>query len=171
MRTMSDSAVDQPLSKPERRLLIALAQYPKGLMKERLAILSDHTLNGTFYNRLGALRSRGAVSPSGTNPIAITGSGIELLGSFEALPVGAVLRQHWLRKVSNGEAKILQVLILSYPDSVDKPVLAEASGHTLNGTFYNRLGALRTKGLVTPAATPPRASDELFEEYERAAGA
>lgn len=149
---------------PERKILTALAQYPDGLTKQRLGALAGYTVNGNFYNLLGALRAKGAVTPKGVDPIAITNEGLETLGPFEPLPTGRALREYWLNKISAPEAKVLKVLFDAYPAEMTKEDLASQSGYVVNGNFYNLLGGLRSRGLMTPKGTSPRAAHEMFEE-------
>jgi hypothetical protein len=154
---------DDRLAPFERKMLTALAQYPAGLAKERLAIMVGAHLNGTFYNNLGALRSRGLASDKSVNPIQITDAGLGALGPFDPLPTGAELRLYWIQRLSRSEGRMLEYLCGVYPESLSKEDLAAQCGMQLNGTFYNALGALRGRGLATPAKTPIAAAKELFE--------
>lgn len=146
----------------ERKLLIALAQFPDGLSIQRLSFLSGYTINGRFNNLLGGLRTRGLISPARVKPITITDAGKKALGSYEALPTGGALREYWIEKVGSSEGRVLRILIDAYPKAVPVDQLASRAGYTVNGRFNNILGHLRSVGLMTPARTPPRASEELF---------
>jgi hypothetical protein len=144
-----------------RKLLIALAQHG-GMDTDRLAALSGHQLNGTFYNKLGALRTAGYVTAAKVQPIEITPEGREFLGPYDPLPVGKELRQWWLNRVGSARAKMLEVLFEKWPQPLSSDELASLSGHQRNGTYYNKLGALRTLGIVAPAGQPIKAMDFLF---------
>jgi hypothetical protein len=143
-----------------RKILIALAQHG-GMGADRLAALSGHQLNGTFYNKLGSLRTAGYVTPARVVPIEITPEGRAFLGPFDPLPTGEALQRYWLERVG-ASATILRVLLTQFPHPVSPDELAKRSGHQLNGTFYNKLGSLRTLGLVTPARQPIKAMDFFF---------
>jgi hypothetical protein len=148
-----------------RKILTVLAQYPEGMGLDRLAILSTSTVNGHFNNTLGSLRSSGYVTAARITPIQITQEGLSALGSYDPMPTGEALRQYWLNRMGSGiGSKILRVLIENYPNPISLDGLAKASSGTLNGHFNNTVGSLRTMGLMTPARTPIRASEHLFEE-------
>ena len=63
--------VDRPngslkLASGERRILIALAQYPMGRSKVQVALLTGYAATGGgFNNYLGALRTRGLIEGDG----------------------------------------------------------------------------------------------------------
>ncbi len=148
-----------------RKILTVLAQYPVGMNLDRLAILAGSTVNGHFNNTLGSLRTGGFVSPARVTPIQITQDGFNALGHYDPLPVGAELRKYWIRCLGNGMgSKILRALIAQYPETISLDELAAACESTVNGHFNNSIGSLRTMGLMTPARTPIKASDYLFEE-------
>src|SRR6266849_8675143 len=67
-RVASAESLDGPpkLSAGERRILTALAQYPKGRSKVQVAVLAGYAATGGgFNNYLGALRSRGLIEGYG----------------------------------------------------------------------------------------------------------
>lgn len=142
-------AGDVTISGGERRILTALAQYPGGRSKVQVAILAGYAHNGGgFNNYLGALRGKGWLEGDRDN-LKITDAGIEALGSFEPLPTGQALVEHWHRSLSKAERLILNALIAVYPDTLGKVELAEQTGYeSSGGGFNNALGKLRTLELI-----------------------
>lgn len=152
-----------PVSGMARKIMTVLAQHQAGMGLDRLAILAGSTVSGHFNNTLGGLRSSGYVTPARVIPIQATREGLAALGSYEPLPTGRALRQYWLNRMSGGlQGKIFQALIDTYPRTLALEELAAACGSTVSGHFNNTVGSLRTMGLMTPARTPIKASDDLF---------
>jgi uncharacterized protein len=152
------------LKTPERRILTVLAQRPEGVNDlQRLATLAGYTVNGHFNNVLGNLRTKEYVSPARVMPIQITNEGVSALGEFDPSPTGKALQRWWLQRLATPEKRILEALIANYPDPIELSELAKAAGYTVNGHFNNVIGGLRTKGLMTPAYAPIKASDDLFD--------
>jgi hypothetical protein len=151
------------LSKAERLILTALAQYPDGRTKKQVAILTGYAVNGGgFGNAIGALRSKGYLEGT-ADQLTITDSGIAALGTFTPLPRGDALLQHWYRQLGKAERKCLEVLASEYPVSIGKEELAERAGYEVRGGgFGNALGRLRTLELIHgyPLLS---ASGDLFE--------
>jgi hypothetical protein len=150
-RATSAHSFDEPWRLPsgERRILTALAQYPHGRSKARVAVLAGYALNGGgFNNYLGALRSRGLIKGDGDR-LTITDAGIEALGSWEPLPTGPALVDYWRGRLGKAERLILETLTKAYPDGLTKEEVAIKAGYEANGGgFNNALGRLRTLELV-----------------------
>jgi uncharacterized protein len=156
------TASGEKLSKSERKVLIALAQYPAGRTKVQIAILTGYAHNGGgFNNSISALRSRGLLEGSGES-MTITRAGLGALGSYDPLPSGRALADHWMGQLSKAEKSALQVLIDVYPRALDKATLAIRAGYEANGGgFNNALSRLRTLELITGRGEM-RASEDLF---------
>lgn len=157
------AGADSKLSGGERKILTALAQYPDGLTKRRLALLAGYTIGGGgFNNYLSSLRSRGFMDGRGDS-LRITDGGRVALGKFEPLPTGGELRSYWLHQVGKAERAALQVLIDAYPHSLDKTTIAERAGYEAGGGgFNNALSRLRTLELIDGRGELT-AARELFE--------
>ena len=147
-----------------RKILTVLAQYPQGMGVDRLAILANSTVNGHFNSSVSSLRTSGYLTPARVSPIQITQEGIAALGDYEPMPVGEGLRQYWMNRLGGLGSKILRSLIAQYPDPISVEDLAASCDSTVNGHFNSTVSSLRTMGLMTPARTPIKASDYLFEE-------
>lgn len=155
-------AASTPLSKAERLVLTALAQYPRGRTKAQVAILTGYAVNGGgFNNAISACRSRGYLEGSG-DALTITDAGRKALGPFQALPRGKALLQHWLGQLGKAERAALQSLADVYPKALDKAALAARAGYEANGGgFNNALSRLRTLELISGRGEL-RASEDLF---------
>lgn len=150
------------LSKAERLILTALAQYPQGRTKVQVAVLTGYAhTGGGFNNALGALRSRGEIQ--GSDTIFATERGLTTLGEYEPLPTGPALLEHWRSRLSKAERAILEAAAGIYPAALTKEDVAAATGYEASGGgFNNALGKLRTLELITGRGEI-RASESLFE--------
>jgi hypothetical protein len=164
-RVASGENLDEPLklAAGERRILTALAQYPQGRSKVQVAVLTGYTATGGgFNNYLGALRSRGLMEGEGDR-LTITEAGIQVLGSWEALPTGTGLIDYWRGRLGKAERLILETLARVYPAGLDKEEVAAQAGYEAKGGgFNNALGRLRTLELVQGRAEL-KASENLFD--------
>ncbi len=144
-----------------RRMLIALAQRP-GLSAKQVGVRAGlSSSSGTFGTYLGRLRASGWVTGD-RNRLEITQSGIAVLGSYDRLPEGRDLLEHWIRELGDsGAARMLRVLVDRGPMSAERlGQVAEVS--PTSGTFGTYLGKLRTLELVNGPRGELRASEELF---------
>lgn len=137
------------LPKAERAILAALAQYGRSLDKSRLALIAGYSAGGGgFNNALSNLRTANRVE--GSDPITITAQGLADLGSYQRLPTGVKLLEHWIshKRVDKAMRLILGELA-KRRSSVEKTHLAVATGYAASGGgFNNALSKLRTLGLV-----------------------
>lgn len=154
-------AGDTSLPGGERKLLIALAQYPSGRTKQQVAILTGYAHNGGgFNNYLGSLRSKGLIAGE-REALTITDAGVAALGEFTPLPSGRALFDHWQSQLGKAEREILRVLFEEWPDARPKEYVAVKAGYQPNGGgFNNALGKLRTLDLIEGRAKL-KASDQL----------
>lgn len=139
---------DVKLSGGERKILAALAQYPRGRSKTQVAILTGYShKGGAFNNYLSALRSKGLIEGSGEN-LRITERGLAT-GPYEPLPSGREFIEFWMRQLGKAERAILASLIEVYPSSLTKEDVARVAGYEPNGGgFNNALSKLRTLELI-----------------------
>jgi len=151
------------LAAGERRILTALARYPQGRSKVQVAVLTGYAATGGgFNNYLGALRSRRLIEGDGDR-LMITETGIQSLGSWEPLPTGPNLIDHWRGRLGKAERLILETLTQVYPDALSKEEVAAKAGYEPNGGgFNNALGRLRTLEVVQGRGQL-QASDNLFD--------
>lgn len=155
---------DGRLSKAERLILTALAQYPAGRTKIQVAVLTGYAHSGGgFNNAISSLRGKALIDGHGDN-LRATETGIATLGDFEPLPTGDALLQHWRGQLGKAEREILDVLAVRYPDRLTKEQIAAEtpSQYTpAGGGFNNAISRLRTLELVEGRGDL-KASDDLF---------
>jgi len=157
----SDSPVEA-IGVGERKILLAIAQHPKGLTREQLGIITGYrrSTRNTYLQRLAAAS---LVTMNGDR-IHLTNEGgtISMGENDQPPPTGAALREFWLDKLGQGgERRILEFLIEIFPKSIEREALSEQLGYARSSrnTYLQRLAAGH---LVTSIGTTVRASDELF---------
>lgn len=151
---------DSPLRGGERLILIATAQYPGGVTREQLTILSGYKRSSrdTYIQRLQA---RGLVTAT-RDRITATQQGIEVLGNdYEPLPTGQALIDYWMRRLSGGEKAIFEIVIQEYPNAVSRNSLDEPIGYKRSSrdTYIQRLKA---RQLIEESGNSIKANDHLF---------
>ena len=146
----------------ERKILGCVAQYPDGVTREQLTVLTGYKRSSrdTYIQRL---RQAGHVSVDGGRIVA-SADGVRFLGDdYEPLPTGAELREHWLRTLPEGEMRLLSLLLDAWPDGVSRDDLSEITGYKRSSrdTYLQRL---RSRQLIDTSRGDPRAVDTLFED-------
>jgi hypothetical protein len=156
----SSSGPGEDLPKGERVVLIAVAQYPDGVTREQLTVLTGYKRSSrdTYLQRL---RERGHVEPTG-DVIRATDAGVAALGDFEPLPTGDALLLHWLGRLPEGERRVLEVVVGAYPKAVDRDKISDVTDYKRSSrdTYLQRLGA--RKLITTEGRGGVRAAEELF---------
>lgn len=156
-RTAIGTGQGEKLKAAERALLTVCAQK-RSVTKVQLSILSGYSIrSSSFSNALGALRSKGYVEKG--EPIRITDIGLKALGSYEPLPSGRQLIEHWMGQLKQAERELLRVVVRR--GSVSKEQLSKESNYSAtSSSFSNALGRLRSLELVE-RGDPIRLSDSL----------
>lgn len=150
----------EELPKGEAAVLQACIQYPDGLRREQLTVLTAYK-RSSRDSYIQRLRERGFVEADGDRVIA-TDAGRAAMPDAEPLPTGEELQEFWRNKLPAGERKILEVLIDKYPDSIARGDLDEPTGFQ-RSSRDSYLQRLRAKQLITePSRGEVRASEELF---------
>jgi len=163
--TKSDKPAGQSapsaLPRGEETILAALIQYPNGLRREQLTVLSGYKRSSrdTYLQRL---RERGYVVADGDRLMA-TAEGAAAVLHVQPLPTGAALREHWLSRLPQGERAILEVLIARYPAPVERSALDELTPYKRSSrdTYLMRLAAKEL--VVSVGRGAVKASEELFD--------
>jgi hypothetical protein len=157
--TRSNGASD-PLPKGETATLAACIQFPDGLRREQLTVLTGYKRSSrdAYIQRL---RERGYVDTSGDR-VAATDAGITALPDAEPLPTGVALQEYWLARLPEGERKILTVLIEREGQPIARADLDELTGYQRSSRDAY-LQRLRAKQLVIEASRGEvSASENLF---------
>jgi uncharacterized protein len=154
---------DTRLPKGEHHILRAIAQYPDGVGREMLTVLTGYKRSSrdTYIQRL---RERRLIDLE-HDKIVATPDGTRALGSdFEPLPTGHALQTYWLSRLPSGEREVLTVLIGRYPDSVERSDIDEATGYKRSSrdTYIQRLRSRQLVEVVGQGHV--RATQVLFEE-------
>lgn len=147
------------LPKGETAILSALIQFPEGLQREQLTVLTTYK-RSTRDRYLQYLQEKGLVSANGGTCV-VTDAGREALPNAQPLPTGEELRAHWLTKLPLGERVILEALIERHPESVSREELSEITGYK-RSTRDRYLQYMQLKMIVATDSTGVRASDNLF---------
>lgn len=140
------AAPSNGLGAGERQVLIAIAQYPDGADRELIGILTGYkrSTRDAYIQRLVA---RGYVGQLGSGLIQAGEEGIAILGSdFEPLPTGDALREWWLRRLPEGERKVLEAIIRGW---TNREQISENTGYK-RSTRDAYIQRLATRKLVRP---------------------
>lgn len=159
--------VTQALGMKERKVLTALAQFPAGLTKAKLALLSEYSMGAsTIGVALSELRRRGYVERGGY-PARITDEGLRAIGPVDAPPRGPDLLSWWYERLGKKERLVAQALVDAYPDALDDEQLARITGYSIEAsTIGVALSTLRKAEVVERPTTrggPARLTDEFAE--------
>lgn len=141
------------LSRPQQGILNALAAFEAcGIdapLKHNVAVFSDASpKSSAFANNLGSLRSRGLIDYPRGGAVSLTDEGRALtvrplLSSLDDLH-GA-----WRSKIPGPQWRIIERLLLVYPDDIERDELAQlADASATSSAYANNLGALRSLGLI-----------------------
>ena len=143
----------------ERKILEACIQYPHGLQRDQLTVLSGFK-KSTRDAYIFRLKEKGLVDSSG-NAIIATQGGIDYLPDAQALPTGDNLRQYWLNKLPLGEKACLEVLLAAFPSPVGRDYISDQTGYK-KSTRDAYLFRLSAKELVEDSGRGMvRASDTI----------
>lgn len=160
-RANGSGAHGEPLPKGERRILAACIQFPAGLRREQLTVLTTFK-RSTRDRYILYLKEKGYVDQVG-EVVNATDAGRAALPDAEPLPTGEALRDYWLARLPEGERKILEALIAAYPKAIQRDDLSEATGYQ-RSTRDRYLLYMRNKQLIEePSRGEVRASEGLFE--------
>lgn len=153
------------LNSGERRILLALAQrHPMWTTDAQIGTLSGFTASGgTFRNYYRNLRRLGMIQENG-NRILITEAGLSNVDPAELeKPADAI--ELWRSSLIEGERKMLDFLIKSYPKKVSQEELGEVTGYAASGgTFRNYYRNLRRNGLLEEEGDSVRLGEMIMKE-------
>lgn len=155
-----DGTSDESLTPGEKIILRACAQYPNGLMRTQITVLSGYA-RSTRNKYLQYLQAKGFVTQQGEKVMA-TEDGINALGDFEPLPSGQDLQQYWLNQLSEGESNILKVLIDEHPEYVQRDTISDRTGYA-RSTRNKYLQYMKAKEIIQTSGDGVKASDDLFD--------
>lgn len=163
-KQMNGSGDGESMSKAERAFLTVMAQRRKPLTRRKVAIFSGYSVNSRHVDHtLQSLRRRGWIE--GTNDaLKISGDGAHALGRYEKLPVGAELRDQWLRELDKAGRAFFATLCDAYPRSMTRAELAEKNNYSTSSRHVDHtLQRLRSLELAVGKNDAIKASGALFE--------
>jgi len=157
----SSSDDDGTLPIGEQAILRALIQFPDGLQRSQLTVLTGYKTS-TRNAYIARLTQKGFVEANLVLVFA-TGAGRAAMPNAEPLPTGEALRDFWYRELPDGECAVLKQLVQVYPQTIDRPSITDATGYKPS-TRNAYLARLRAKQLVVEVNREDvRASETLFE--------
>jgi hypothetical protein len=155
----SSSTVDLPPG--EAATLEALIQYPDGLERSQLTVLTGYKRSSRDAY-IVRLKQRGFVEVVGDR-VQATDAGIAARPNARPLPTGAELQQFWFSRLPEGERKVLEVLVGVYPEPIERVAIDESTGYQRSSRDAY-LVRLRAKQLVEDVGRGSvKASQTLFE--------
>lgn len=154
-----DQSTDPSLPKGEAAILSALIQYPDGLDRSQLTVLTGYkrSTRDAYIQRLG---ERGYATASGGR-VQVTPDGQAALPNVKPLPTGEALQEFWQSRLPEGERAILDVLIGAYPEAVSRDEISEITGYkrSTRDAYIQRMTA---KQIIDVKAGGVSASENLF---------
>jgi uncharacterized protein len=148
-------------------MLAALASFhPTPLTKSQLATLAGYSpRSSTTRNYVSALRVAGHLRMPTPSTFGLTASGLAAAGPAPRPATTEELLELWCPRVTSGPAKILRLLVETYPAGLSKEDIERATGYSAtSSTMRNYLSKLRANGLMASDERGYRASDTLFPE-------
>jgi len=159
------AAANGALPKGEAITLTAVAQYPHGVTREQLTVVTGYK-RSTRDAYLQRLREKGYVDQSADRIVPTAAGRAALPPDFEPLPTGAALQRHWLERLPEGERRILELLLPAWPEPVDRAAISDATGYARSSrdAYIQRL---RARQVVETIGSGVKGSDALFESEVR----
>lgn len=144
----------------EAKILAACIQYPAGLDREQLTVLTGYKKSSrdAYVNRLSM---RGYVETT-TGKVSATDAGRRAMPDAQPLPTGPALQRHWLERLPAGESKILGHLLSFYPGHCSRDEISRATGYKKSSrdAYLNRLAK---RELIDVRGGEVRATEVLFQ--------
>lgn len=148
------------LPKGEHAILTAACQYPDGVTRQQLTILTAYKRSSrdAYIQRL---REKGLVQLRGDLVIAAEGAELHL-GDFEPLPTGRELREYWANRLPAGEQAFFLALVDAHPDGLTRDQLSEITEYKRSSrdAYLQRMSA---KKIIEITGGSVRAADFLFD--------
>lgn len=147
----------------ERACLISIAARSEGATRAQVTIETGYK-RATRDAYILRLKGRSLVEQNGERVIA-TAAGVAALGSdYAPLPSGDELRSTVLGRLPEGERKVLEVLISSWPNAVTRDDIETETGYkrATRDAYILRLRVRELVEVVGPGAV--KASADLFNE-------
>jgi hypothetical protein len=158
---------DRRGSGAELRILKVLAQrHPARLSDAQWATLAGmKRTGGTWSTYKSRLRTAGHIEQGGDKLFAVTRAGLRAADHVPAAPASAAdVIAMWKRALGDGPSRMLDALIASHPQPMDRANLADRVRMTATGgTFSTYLSRLKTNGLVDVIGRRVKVSPTLMD--------
>jgi hypothetical protein len=164
-----DTEPDPSLSGAPRRILTVMVEAGIPLTDRVIAARSGVSRKrSTFRNAMSTLRGKGYIEGSTTSP-TVTQNGVDALGdTYEPLPTGRALVDHWMGLLSETPKRMLTAILDHWPEWVDHDEVARlADVDRSKSTYRNGMSALRGYDLVTTTTTKVVANDEIGRAWNQ----
>lgn len=150
------------LPQGEKAVLTALLQYPDGLQREQLTVLTGYK-RSSRDQYIKRLAQKDLITAIQGGLVQATAAGAAMLPDAQPLPTGRELREYWLARLPEGERAVLTVAMSAYPQPISRDVIDENTPYKRSSRdqYLKRLAA---KELVEfPGAGLVVASRNLFD--------
>ncbi len=146
----------------EHKILVAVGQHNgRPVSRQELTILTGYK-RSTRDAYLARLTSKALVECDAAGA-TLTAMGLDKLGhTFQPLPTGDALREHWLTRLPRGERQLFQILCLAWPKPQTRDSLSEQTGYKRSSRDAY-LSRLLTRQLIIADGGVVKAADKLFE--------
>jgi hypothetical protein len=142
----------------ERKILIAIGQYPKGITRQHLTVVTGYkqSSRNTYLQRL---MQSGLAEPN-NGRILITERGKTALGpEYAPLPTGRALREYLLRTLPAGEALIFKALIENGPMTREEISAATEYKPSSRNTYLQRMSS---REIIDTSTQQIKLTESLF---------
>ena len=171
IKVVSETPISGQITVPQQRILDAMAWMESvGLNKARRTVVAflagQSPKSSGFTNNLGSLRTNGLIEYPNSDSVSLTSSGRASANHYDRPLSTGEVQDAIVSRLPRPQARILEILIGSYPNPVDRALCAERAGQSPTSSgFTNNLGALRSLGVIEyPDARSVRAEPVLFLE-------
>ena len=160
--------LNEEITESQQRILDAIAALNaigiSAPIRLQVAFFSRYTVGGRFNRIVGELRTHGLIDYA-DGGITLTKHGETVADPETSITSLAKLHKMWLDKLSPSEAKILDVLLANYPESISREELATKTHYTVGGRFNRLVGHLSSLGAAYyPSGSRVSAAPVLFPE-------
>lgn len=136
----------EAISKGELAVLKALAQYPQGVTRPHLTVMTTYK-KSTRDRYINYLQQKGLVEVNGAYVLATEAGALALGDDFQPLPTGQELIDHYEKTLPAGEWKLLEVMLEFGNAGTHRDYLTERTGFQ-KSTRDRYINYLQARGLV-----------------------
>lgn len=150
------------LSKLERGLLTALAQYPEGRTRAQVLTLAGYRASGDVSTAFARFTSEGWTTAVDRATTKITEAGLVVLGSFDPLPTGDALIAHWQEKLDLPASTLFRVIVQHRGAALPRGEIIQAAGYKPSGDISTAFAMMSRLELINVGRAGISLNDEVF---------